>query len=175
MIETIEYTTAEYPKVTYAREPIPVAVLDGVPWWSTAHIQSLVHERFNPSACEDFDPYHVRAHRFPFDQEDELSHVISTDAAFWLLDARYGRKAYRWAASWLRKREKELRTAPPMADLPLLRLGANGKLPEAPFGFYDFRPAAWEHSLKLLDPEAYQKRIDDRARYNAEHRPYASN
>lgn len=159
MIEPIEYTTAEYPAVTYRREPIPVAVLDGVPWWSTAHIQSLVVDRYNPGACEAFTVEHVGAHRFPFDSEDELSHVITSEAALWLLNAHPLRKAYRWAAGWLRKRDEALRTAGDY-EFPLLKLNADGTFPPQPDWGSEHRRQAWQRSIELHAPNDWQRRLD---------------
>lgn len=167
MIETIEYNTAEYPKVTYAREPIPVAVLDGVPWWSTAHIQHIVRKPFSSAACDGFASDHVGAHRFPFDGDDELSHVISTEAAFWLLDEHPFRKAYRWASSWLWKRQAEFGAA--LIERPaLLKLGNDGELPPKPDFLCSYRVEAWRNSVRLHSPTAYQRILDDEMRREAE-------
>lgn len=166
MIEPIEYTTAEYPTVTYNREPIPVAVLDGVPWWSTAHIQSLVFGRYNPNACNGFTVDHVGAHRFPFDGEGELSHVITGEAAFWLLDAYPRKREYRMAAGWLRKREKDLRTAD-LSEAPLLSLGGDGKMPPQPDWSQEVRKAAWVRSLQLQSPDEYAAYLDQEAEHAA--------
>lgn len=166
MIEPIEYTTAEYPAVTYNKLPIPVAVLDGLPWWSTAHIQGLVYGGYNPHACEGFTVDHVGAHRFPFDGEDELSHVITAEAAFWLLDAHPHRKAYRMAAGWLRKREQALRTAD-LSNAPLLSIGDDGKHPPEPSWPHEVRKAAWVRSLQLQSPDEYAAYLDQEAEHAA--------
>lgn len=115
-IEEVNFETVSYPTATLDGRPVPIAVLDGKPWFSTAHIQHTIISRFDPVACAIFTPAHVGAHRFPFDAEDELSHVISTLAARALAETRMTRAENRKLRGWLLQQDKRLRTAPPDAS-----------------------------------------------------------
>lgn len=112
-IEEVDFATASYPAATLDGQLVPVAVLDGKPWFSTAHIQHALHGRFDPIACAKFNSSHVGAHRFPFDTDDDLSHVISTSAARALAEERMTRRENRKLRGWLLQQDKRLRTAPP--------------------------------------------------------------
>ncbi len=109
-VEKVDFTTASYPKATLDGQLVPIAVLDGKPWFSTAHIQHALNGRFDPVACAKFTPAHVGAHRFPFDPDDDLSHVISTFAARTLAEDRLTCWANRKLRGWLIQQEKRLRT-----------------------------------------------------------------
>lgn len=130
MVETIPFETASYPTLTYAKSPFPAVVLDGKPWWSTAHVQHALNSGYAPKQCDVFTELHVGAHRFPFDAEDEQSHVISTLAAHELAARHLDRRANRMLDGWLRKRELELRTAPPECPGTLFAVREGGPKPE---------------------------------------------
>lgn len=114
-IEEVDFGTVSYPTATLDGQPVPIAVLDGKPWFSTAHIQHAISARFDPVACTIFTPAHVGAHRFPFDADDDLSHVISALAARALAEERMTCWPNRKLRGWLLQQDKRLRTAPPDA------------------------------------------------------------
>ena len=143
-VETITFDTASYPQLTYSRTPVPVAVLDGKPWWSTAHIQHFLGDRFRPQDCELFTSAHVGAHRFPFDTEDEQSHVISSLAALEIAGRNPDRRANKMLAGWLRKRNADLRTAAPDKVGTLFSVTREGPAPTQPWHEGDLS-AEWDH------------------------------
>ena len=143
-----------YPALTYNRVPFPVVVLDGKPWWSTAHVQHAFGSLFKASECQYFTELHVSNHRFPFDAEDQLSHVISSLAALELANRRFENRGSRMFSSWLRKRDAELRTAAPDRVGTLYRVDARQLVFMRPMdgGPLDEEWDCWrERSRALLD------------------------
>lgn len=132
MIDVLPFTSATYPSLTYGRKPFPAVVLDGKPWWSTAHVQHALGYGFRPYECQVFTPVHVGAHCFDFDSEDEASHVISTLAAQQLVEKWPDRRANKMLGGWLRKRDHELRTAAPEQPGTLFVVRESKPHPERP-------------------------------------------
>lgn len=112
-VEEVDFGTASYPRATLGGLPVPIAVLDGKPWFSTSHIQFALQGRFDPVACACFSSAHVGAHRFPFDPEDNASHVISAWAARALAETRMTCWSNRRLRGWLLQQDKRLRTGLP--------------------------------------------------------------
>lgn len=132
MIDVLPFTSATYPTLTYGRKPFPAVVLDGKPWWSTAHVQHALGYGFRPYECQVFTPLHVGAHCFDFDSEDEASHVISTLAAQQLVEKWPDRRPNKMLGGWLRKRDHELRTAAPEQPGTLFVVRESKPHPERP-------------------------------------------
>jgi hypothetical protein len=144
----LAHNQAVYPRVTYNRYPVRVAVLDSAPWWNTSDIFYLMNQRrLDHALLGKFGEEHVGLHQF--DGEDAPEHVVSSIGAQ-TISSQLPWKLNIMVTGWLRKRHAVL-TSPTGGDLqhvPLAML-ADGSMPLRP----SYAGAAFDEWRALEDKQ----------------------